>query len=124
MMPKKPDNAPDLFRAQLSQILNLRHPLVRLVGKIPKKATRAARKWMKRRAAIEPTIGHLKSDHRLSRNYLRGRPGDRANVVLAAVGYNFAKLLAGFSRAWRKLREIHPCSRSTFVLRRPALSVA
>ncbi len=97
---------------------------VRLVGKIPKKATRATRKWMKRRAAIEPTIGHLKSDHRLSRNYLRGRHGDRANVVLAAAGYNFAKLLAGFSRAWSKLREIYPCSRSIFVLRRPALSVA
>lgn len=78
---------------------------VRLVGKIPKKATRAARRWMKRRAAIEPTIGHLKSDHRLSRNHLKGSQGDRANVVLAAAGYNFAKLLAGFSRAWRKFRE-------------------
>ena len=79
---------------------------VHLVGKIPKKATRTARKWMKRRAAIEPTIGHLKSDHRLSRNHLKGSRGDRANVVLAAAGYNFAKLLAGFSRAWRKFREI------------------
>ena len=47
---------------------------------------------------------HLKSDHRLSRNYLKGSRGDRANVVLAAVGYNFAKILAGFSSAWRKFR--------------------
>ena len=77
---------------------------VRLVGKIPKHVSRAARKWMKRRAAIEPTIGHLKSDHRLSRNHLKGRHGDAANVVLAAAGYNFAKLLAGFSCAWRKFR--------------------
>ena len=94
---------------------------VRLVGKIPKKATRAARKWMKRRAAIEPTIGHLKSDHRLSRNHLKGRHGDRANVMLAAAGYNFAKLLAGFSRAWRKFREIYLGHRPILSLRDSAL---
>ncbi len=76
-----------------------------VVGKIPKTATRMARKWMKRRAVIEPTIGHLKSDHRLHRNRLKGRSGDRANAVLAAAGHDFAKLLAGFSRAWRKFRE-------------------
>ena len=75
---------------------------VRLVGRIPKRATRTARKWMKRRAAIEPTIGHLKSGHRLSRNYLKGERGDHANVVLAAAGYNLAKLLTWFYCAWRK----------------------
>ena len=97
---------------------------VRRVGKIPKRATRAARKWMKRRAAIEPTIGHLKSDHRLSRNYLKGRHGDRANVMLAAAGYNFAKLLAGFSRAWRKFREIYLGRRPILSLRHSALAGA
>ncbi len=97
---------------------------VRLVGKIPKKATRAARKWMKRRASIEPTIGHLKSDHRLSRNYLKGRHGDRANVMLAAAGYNFAKLLAGFSRAWRKFRGIYLGNRPILSLRDSALAGA
>ena len=97
---------------------------VRLVGKIPKKATRAARKWMKRRASIEPTIGHLKSDHRLSRNHLKGRQGDRANVMLAAAGYNFAKLLAGFSRAWRKFREIYLGRRPILSLRHSALAGA
>ena len=51
---------------------------------------------MKRRAAIEPTIGHLKSDHRLNRNYLKGEVGDKANVILAAAAYNLAKLLAWF----------------------------
>ena len=55
---------------------------------------------MKRRAAIEPTIGHLKSDHRLIRNYLKGVEGNQANVVLAAAGYNLAKLLAWFYCAW------------------------
>lgn len=71
-----------------------------ICGKIPKRATRAARKWMKRRAAIEPIIGHLKTDNRLSRNYLKGTQGNEANVVLAAAGYNLAKLLAWFCWAW------------------------
>jgi len=51
---------------------------------------------MKRRAAVEPIIGHLKSDYRLNRNYLKGKAGDHANVVLAAAAYNMAKLLAWF----------------------------
>ena len=74
--------------------------VIKIVGRIPKRATRATRKWMKRRAAIEPTIGHLKSDHRLTRNYLKGVEGKQANVVLAAAGYNLAKLLAWFYCAW------------------------
>jgi len=69
---------------------------VHLVGKIPKRATKSLRKWMKRRAAVEPIIGHLKSDYRLNRNHLKGRAGDHANVVLAAAAYNMAKLLAWF----------------------------
>ena len=73
---------------------------VRIVGQIPKRASRSARRWMKRRAAIEPTIGHLKSEHRLSRNYLKGEQGDHANVVLAAAGYNLAKLLTWLYCVW------------------------
>jgi hypothetical protein len=38
---------------------------------------------MRRRAAIEPVIGHLKDDHRMGRNHLKGREGDRINAVLA-----------------------------------------
>ena len=74
--------------------------VVKVVGKLPKRATRTARNWMKRRAAIEPVIGHLKSDHRLSRNYLKGDEGNEANVILAAAGYNLAKLLTWFYCAW------------------------
>ena len=36
---------------------------------------------------------HVKSDHRMDRNYLKGRDGDRSNAVLAAAGYNFSLLL-------------------------------
>ena len=47
---------------------------------------------MRRRAAIEPVIGHLKEDHRMGRNYLAHSSGDAINAVLAAVGYNFRLL--------------------------------
>jgi transposase, IS5 family len=42
---------------------------------------------------VEPTIGHLKNEHRMGRNHLAGRAGDAANAVLAAAGYNFRLLL-------------------------------
>src|SRR5215207_8173375 len=55
--------------------------------------TAAIKRAFRRRSAVEPTIGHLKNDHRMARNYLAGRAGDAANAVLAAVGYNFGLLL-------------------------------
>jgi IS5 family transposase len=67
--------------------------LVHVVRTIPKQATRAMRRLLKRRAAVEPTIGHLKSDNRLSRNHLTGAAGDQINTILAAAGYNLRKLL-------------------------------
>ena len=66
---------------------------VHVVRTIPKRATRAVRRMLKRRAAVEPTIGHLKSDNRLSRNHLTGKAGDQINTLLAAAGYNLRKLL-------------------------------
>ncbi len=38
-------------------------------------------------------IGHLKAEHRMGRNYLKGPDGDRINAVLAAAGFNFSLLL-------------------------------
>jgi len=52
--------------------------------------------WYKRRSAIEPIIGHLKSDCRMDRNRLTGKEGDRINALLAASGYNMRKLLRAF----------------------------
>ena len=49
---------------------------------------------LQRRVAVEPVIGHVKAEHRMGRNYLAGRHGDAANAILAAVGYNFRRLLA------------------------------
>jgi len=48
---------------------------------------------MRRRAAIEPVIGHTKHEHRMDRNYLAHRHGDANNAILAAVGYNFRLLI-------------------------------
>ena len=56
---------------------------------------------MRRRAAVDPVIGHVKAEHRMERNYLKGRAGDRANAVLAAAGYNFSLLLRWFARLLR-----------------------
>jgi IS5 family transposase len=47
----------------------------------------------KRRAAIEPKIGHLKEDHRLSRNFYKGIKGDTINVMLAAAAMNLKRMM-------------------------------
>jgi transposase, IS5 family len=53
-------------------------------------------RWMKRRAAVEPSIGHLKNEHRLERNRLKGVAGNTINAVLSAAAMNFHKLLGAF----------------------------
>ena len=58
--------------------------------------TKTIKREMKRRAAVEPVIGHVKNEHRMGRNYLKGRNGDKINAVLAAAGYNFHLLLRWF----------------------------
>ena len=55
------------------------------------------KRQFRRRAAIEPVIGHTKSEHRMERNYLAHRAGDAINAVLAAAGYNFRRLLRWLS---------------------------
>ena len=57
------------------------------------KITPQKRKKHRRRAAIEPTIGHLKSDYRMVRNYLKGAIGDDINVMLAAAAMNFKRVM-------------------------------
>ena len=49
---------------------------------------RKARKKFRKRAGIEPVIGHLKSGHRMMRNYLKGTLGDAINTLMAAAAYN------------------------------------
>jgi IS5 family transposase len=52
-----------------------------------------ARKRFQRRAAIEPIIGHLKNDHRMLRNYLKGHIGDAMNLFMACAAFNFRKFI-------------------------------
>ena len=63
-----------------------------------KTLTKPQWKLLKRRQAIEPTIGHLKQDHRMDRCYLKGAIGDALNAVLAAAGYNINWLLRAIVR--------------------------
>ncbi|THH34198.1 IS5 family transposase, partial [Neolewinella litorea] len=51
------------------------------------------RKRFRRRAGIEPIIGHLKDDHRMRRNFLSGELGDAVNCLLAGAAFNLVKRL-------------------------------
>ena len=62
-----------------------------------RRVTASIKREMKRRAAIEPIIGHVKNEHRMDRNYLHHRSGDRINALLAAIGFNFHLLLRWFA---------------------------
>lgn len=62
----------------------------------PHKRTGRLRQLFKRRSAIEPVIGHTKSDHSLGRNYLKGQVGDCINALLAGCGFNLRKLIHFF----------------------------
>ena len=65
---------------------------------VPKKETtqyekQKARKRFRARAGIEPIIGHIKYDHRMLRNYLKGTNGNQLNTILAGTGFNLKKML-------------------------------
>jgi IS5 family transposase len=64
-----------------------------------KRLTRTLRALLRRRAAIEPVIGHLKQEHGMERNHLLGREGDRINALLTGCGFNLRKLWRFFQAA-------------------------
>lgn len=55
---------------------------------------------LRRRAAIDPVIGHLKSNFRLARNYLKGALGDHINVLLAACALITSESGCGWRRVY------------------------
>ena len=101
---------------------------VHLAGK--KRISRSLKRWLNRRNAIEPVIGHLKTDNGLDRNYLnpangggRGEEGDRINAILAGCGFNFRKALrailfvpdfiqARIAQMWQVTRNIDSWNRT------------
>ena len=66
-------------------------------------ASPTIRRELKRRSAIEPVIGHTKSDGLLERNHLAGAQGDAINAVLTAAGHNMRLLIAWLAALWRAL---------------------
>ena len=58
---------------------------------------------LKRRQAIEPVIGHLKSDGLLGRNYLKGSAGDQMNVLLSCAGHNLRLILRQLRIYWLRI---------------------
>jgi IS5 family transposase len=63
-----------------------------------KSLTAPQRRWLRRRQAIEPVIGHLKSDHRMDRCWLQGESGDALHAVLCGAGYNLRWLMRAVQR--------------------------
>ena len=79
-------------------------------------ASPTIRRELRRRNAIEPIIGHTKSDGLLERNHLAGATGDAINAVLVAAGHNMRLLIAWITALWRVL--------ITLVLLEPQLQFA
>ena len=93
-----------------------------IVNRYRKKVPYSVRFWWKRRSAIEPVIGHMKSDNGLSRNRLKGVIGDEMNAVFAGVGFNMRKLLKAMSgflalfqkcTSWRIIEDALACFTSS-----------
>ncbi|MGH9887132.1 MAG: IS5 family transposase, partial [bacterium] len=63
-----------------------------------KTLTAQQRRWLKRRQAVEPVIGHAKADHGMRRCRLKGQTGDALHAVLCAAGFNLRWLLRAIVR--------------------------
>ena len=82
-----------------------------MIPDVPKKSDSRYQKQKKhklfrKRAGIEPTIGHLKADYRLGRNFYKGVVGDTVNVLLAAAAYNFKRAMKALWYILQKICEI------------------
>ena len=73
------------------------HTAVYITGQ-KRGVTDKIKRWLKRRAVVEPVIGHAKNDGLLGRNWLKGRTGDRCNTLLAAAGFNLRQVLRFLKR--------------------------
>jgi len=83
------------YKGKKEIVINANTISISIPGKQLKRDTqkqiKIKKEKFKRRAAIEPIIGHLKSDHRMARNYLKGFIGDEINLLLAATAFNLKK---------------------------------
>jgi IS5 family transposase len=81
--------------------------------------TAALKRWIKRRSAIEPHIGHMKSEGLLGRCHLKGAEGDAMHAVLCGAGHNLGLLLNRLPAFFAPALGQHPC----LVLRTDALDI-
>jgi IS5 family transposase len=63
-----------------------------------KSLTAQQKRWLRRRQAVEPAIGHLKSDNRMDRCWLLGALGDALHTLGCAAGYNLRWLMRAIAR--------------------------
>ncbi|MBK3018599.1 hypothetical protein FKK32_29070 [Klebsiella pneumoniae] len=84
-----------------------------------KTLTHVQRRWLKRRQAIEPAIGHTKQDNGMHRCWLKGSEGDALHAVLCAAGFNIRWLLRAIVRLG--LRALLLCLRCVAALAQEAL---
>jgi IS5 family transposase len=82
-----------------------------LIPSVPKKSDSLyvrikKHELFRKRAGIEPVIGHCKSDHRLSRNFYKGLFGDSINVMLAAAAFNFKRVMRTLLCLWERLASL------------------
>ena len=102
-----------------------------------KRLSKEQRGWLKRRPAVEPAIGHLKTDHRMDRCWLPGALGDALHAISCAAGYNLRWLLRAIARlaigpvflrllrcAWLQLRAYRQASIGVLGYLRPSWSAA
>ena len=80
--------------------------------------TPTIKKELRRRSAIEAVIGHMKTDGRLDRNFLKGRDGDQINAILAGAGYNYRLVLKWLRRLFVLItRALFPAGLQTQIIR-------
>jgi transposase, IS5 family len=90
--------------------------------------TPTMRRELKRRSAIEATIGHMKTDGRLDRNWLLGQAGDAVNALLAAAGHNLRLILNALALwlawIWTRLHTDIAKSNTSSPLNSPTIAAA
>jgi IS5 family transposase len=72
------------------------------------------KKQFRRRAAIEPVIGHLKAEHRLNRNFYKGITGDNINIMLCAAAFNFKRMMNKWKSSLRAFLQTIFCILKSF----------
>lgn len=81
------------YRGRKEVAGTLIHTPKKFTAKLTRYQQRKLKQGFALRAAIEPRIGHLKSDHRLNRNFYKGINGDQINIMLAAAAMNFKRMM-------------------------------